>query len=76
MKNIGFWEKQGFIFDENQFLAKNYDISQSEKIFYKKISEKQNSIEDFMRLFDEEYCIEKDNQLTFIQNPISRINLS
>lgn len=72
MQNQCFWEKQGFVYDSNHFLMKYYDIIQPEKIFYKNISDKQNTLEDFMHMFDEEYGIDKNIELCFISNPIYR----
>jgi GNAT superfamily N-acetyltransferase len=69
MQNQGFWEKQGFIYDTKRFLKKYYEISQPEKIFYKKVSNKQNSLEDFMHMFDGEYGIDENIKLHFIPNP-------
>ncbi|MDD4076914.1 MAG: hypothetical protein PHT03_02935 [Bacilli bacterium] len=69
MQSHGFWEKQGFVFDANRFFKKYYDISQPEKIFYKNISDKQNTLDDFMRMFDSEYGVDKNIKLSFIPNP-------
>jgi GNAT superfamily N-acetyltransferase len=69
MQNQGFWKNQGFAYDDDRFLKKYYTINQPEKIFYKKISDKQNILEDFMHMFDREYGIDKNIELCFIPDP-------
>lgn len=70
IRNQGFWEKQGFVADENQFLSNYYDISPFDPIYYKRISEKKNTMEDFMHIFDGDYGIDNNERLRFIRNPI------
>lgn len=69
MKNEGFWEKIGFVSDQKHFLNNYFNHLQPYKTRYKTISTKNNSFEAFMNMFNEEYQVEKTDELVFLSPP-------
>lgn len=69
MQNEGFWEKQGYILDDNQFLREYYPNINPDNSYYKHISNNPTSLENFFCIFDEEYGVDIYRNKKYYENP-------